>query len=437
MIARTGFGVAIATAFSALPSKAWKLDLPHATRSVDLPGDGWTPRPTAPPGGLRPLIKRQINSNDNEDGTTVLIAPDNTCGFISARPGALFACSPTYSCVFFTASAPLTGNVACCDDFQCGARISCIDYDSYYSSSACDDGCRVDAFTVKCMDSAMPYCNTISFADDIYDYWCNSLDISTAQSASTAYSGQTGRQFSPLPLDDPESSLTLEAESEIPGATVTADPTSTDGGDNGDKKDDGDGDNDKGNGNGKDNDNDDDGDNGTPIGPIVGGVVGGIGAIALGGLGLWLFFRKKKKKQAAAAADASAVTSPTMAYAPPHQGPSPGNPQQPFQQPTYYDPSEGGAMGAAYSYAPHQHPQHQHQHPGGFHSMGNTPPPNSVSPTMSYHDGSSPSAVYPSGFTVSPQATDNRNSMANPGVIHEAPSRPEDTQRGGGVHEMA
>jgi len=432
MISRTGLGVAIATAFAALPSKAWKIDLPHATRSVDLPGDGWTPRPTPPPGGLRPLIKRQINSDDDEDGTTVLVAPDNTCGFISALPGALYACSPTYSCIFFTA-ATYTGNVACCDDFQCGARLTCVDYDSYYSSSACDDGCRVDAFTVKCLDSALPYCNTVSFADDIYDYWCNSVDISTAQSASTAYSGQTGRQFSPLPLDDPESSLILETDSDVPGATAPAEPSSPKDDNNGNDNNNGSDNNNNNNNNGNDDD-----DNGTPIGPIVGGVVGGIGAIALGGLGLWLFFRNKKKKQAAAAAaNASAVTSPTMANAPPpHQGPPPGKPQQSFQQTSYYDASGGGAMGAAYSYAPHQQQQPHHQHPGGFHPMGNTPPSNSASPTMSYHDGSSPSAVYPSGFSVSPQATDNRNSVANPGVIHEAPSRPEDTRRGG-VHEMA
>lgn len=144
-----------AVAVTALLSQtsAWRLDLPKATVSVDLPLDGWTPKPTPPPGGLRSLRKRQFNDeegdDEDEDGTTVLLAPDNTCGYVSGRPGAHFTCSGTYDCVFFTASAPLTGNVACCDDFNCGVRIDCINYEEYYSSSACDDGCDVDAFTLK------------------------------------------------------------------------------------------------------------------------------------------------------------------------------------------------------------------------------------------------------------------------------------------------
>lgn len=150
--------------------------------------------------------------------------------------------------------------------------------------------------------------------------------------------------------------------------------------------------------------------------------MGGVAALGIGGLALWLFFRNKKKKQAAAAAQ----PSPSVAYAPVQQQGSPHPP------PGYYDP-KFVATGQQYQ------PLHQQQQPqqqpggGGFYAMGNTPPPQPTpSPGMSYADpnrASTLSASYPSGFTAhSPTAQ-------QPGFIAEAPSRPEETHRGG-VHEM-
>lgn len=127
--------------------------VPKATVSVDLAADGWTPKPTSPPGGLTKLHKRKSSDEDDDEGSTALVAPDNTCGYVSARPGAHFTCSSDYSCVFFTASSSYTGYVGCCGDVDCGVRLDCIDYDGYYSSSYCDDGCRVDAFTLKWYDT--------------------------------------------------------------------------------------------------------------------------------------------------------------------------------------------------------------------------------------------------------------------------------------------
>ena len=150
-----GFGLTVAVAAALFaPVHAQRPHLPKATASVVLPSDGWTPRPTPPPGGLSRLRKRQSEDDDedgdeDEDGTTILVAPDNTCGFVSSRAGAHFTCSGDYSCVMFTATANFNGYLGCCNDIECGVRFDCIDYESYYSSGACDDGCLVDAYTLK------------------------------------------------------------------------------------------------------------------------------------------------------------------------------------------------------------------------------------------------------------------------------------------------
>ena len=126
-------------------------DFPQTTASVDPALYGWTPKPTAAPELLKKLSKRQItgNDDDSDEETTVFFAPDQTCGYVSGRPGASLTCAPDYQCVLFTASASLTGNLACCNTETCGVRLACIGYDEYYSSSACDDACNLDAYTLK------------------------------------------------------------------------------------------------------------------------------------------------------------------------------------------------------------------------------------------------------------------------------------------------
>lgn len=49
--------------------------------------DGWTPMPTAPP-GVHEVLRRQ-----NRLASTYIMAPDNTCGFVSGRSS---ACQPYY-----------------------------------------------------------------------------------------------------------------------------------------------------------------------------------------------------------------------------------------------------------------------------------------------------------------------------------------------------
>lgn len=64
--------------------------------------------------------------------------------------GAGFACdAATDSCVLVPATSATPGFVGCCDDQDCGFRVTCLDYNEVSSSSLCDNGCMVDTFTVK------------------------------------------------------------------------------------------------------------------------------------------------------------------------------------------------------------------------------------------------------------------------------------------------
>lgn len=47
--------------------------------TYSLQEDGWTPMPTAPP-GVHEVLRRQ-----KDLASTYLMAPDNTCGFVSGK----------------------------------------------------------------------------------------------------------------------------------------------------------------------------------------------------------------------------------------------------------------------------------------------------------------------------------------------------------------
>jgi hypothetical protein len=53
---------------------------PRETNTAAVPLDAQTPKPTAP-AALHHFLKRQNNDQ------TVLLAPDNTCGYVSGQSG--------------------------------------------------------------------------------------------------------------------------------------------------------------------------------------------------------------------------------------------------------------------------------------------------------------------------------------------------------------
>ncbi|KXH29655.1 hypothetical protein CSAL01_02882 [Colletotrichum salicis] len=337
-------------------------ELPQATTSLNFPLDQFSPQPTKAP-AYADLRKRQSSTT-----TTVLVAPDNTCGYISGRAGAAYTCGTAASCIFFTSVNRNTpGRVACCDASDCGARRTCYDSKQVSSSSLCDGGCLVDRFTLKCTNTARPFCNTISFADGIFDYWCNTAEISTPQAATTTYAGGPARNWAPLALTDDTSSssvirpassgvITGTASGSVSAPSITTSPDNdSNGGINNNNK------------------------SSTPVGAIVGGVVGGIALIALIAFGIFFILRKKKKTQQPGPGphgqppmmnhqQQQQQQPPPMGYAPAPQG-SPAQYAGQKQTHSYYEPKydgQGGYPQQNYGGTPPAPPPPPGQQGGGY-----------------------------------------------------------------------
>ncbi|KAF4337352.1 duf1620 domain protein [Fusarium beomiforme] len=292
--------------------------------------DDLIPRPTAPP-ATRTVKRRAVTSSQTTtEEITITIAPDNTCGYISERLGASRACPLNDWCYFFPAipaQSYTNGGVLCCGETSCQYHATCINSEEYFVSSKCDGGCEVDNYTLKCTDSASPYCNTVSWEGNTLDYWCNDLDITTAQSAALTYKGQTSREFGTINERDYSSLLSQMTEAQTEGSanseeTGTATSQSTSAVTNKEAS----------------------GSSGTPVGAIAGGTVGGVAALALIGIAVFYFLHHKKKiyQQAPGGSD------------------KPGwNQQQ--QGGYYYDPN---APSTDYSGSPNG--QYGYPQPGGY-----------------------------------------------------------------------
>ncbi|KAL1871581.1 hypothetical protein VTK73DRAFT_2010 [Phialemonium thermophilum] len=364
-----------AAALFGAAARAFAFAAPKETDFAAVPLDAISPKPTPPPVYNAVLQRRQGTGSSKE---TFLFAPDNTCGYISGLPGALFACNgPTETCVLITSSAGITGAVGCCDAADCGLRITCLDYDQISSSSRCDDGCMVDTFTVKCTDTTARYCNTASFSGNIFDYYCNSLSISTPQAVLTTYKGETdGRSFTELVYTptssetgtsntEPSSSVTETTESSSSATTTSPAQPSESKHSGGHKS--------------------------KPIGAIVGGVVGGLAVVGLVAVGAFYLLRRRGKtatpsdppqpmqQQQSPAPGLGPGGAPVSFYGSPD--PSKGAEQQFVQTYPTPPPQQGAELypGGVAHQQPYQQHEYQYGAPQQGYVNGPTPPP--VSPS--------------------------------------------------------
>ncbi|RDW71470.1 hypothetical protein BP6252_08033 [Coleophoma cylindrospora] len=219
---------------------ALAFNAPSATSVADVEGKllssgQISPQPTAAPRLSSELQNRQNNQQ------SVFVAADNTCGYISGRPEGEFRCPTTDSCVLFPTTGSTYGAVGCCNNEDCGIRRGCVDYDQFYTASACGDDCKRDSFIQKCTAASAPYCNSIKFPlESVVDYFCDSVFVSGYQLARTTFDGQSNRALStmaftsslPFPTSDssfPTTTLSIGTLTPTPSsnadATISADKT--------------------------------------------------------------------------------------------------------------------------------------------------------------------------------------------------------------------
>ncbi|CRK45303.1 hypothetical protein BN1723_006530 [Verticillium longisporum] len=300
-------------------------------------------------------------------------------------------------------------------------------------------------------ESSARYCNTISFSSNIWDYFCNSIEISTPQVATTTYQGQSNAEdWAPLVLTGSgESSVTLPPESartpifddessRSPAPSSTGGST-TDGGSGSSG-----------------------GGSSTPVGAIVGGVVGGVAAIAIAGFLIWFCLRRKKKQEQA---KNQPIPPPVMQQAPgpqssyPPSSPPPQHPS-PNSHQSYYDPKFGGYVqnyqqtpspgNDAYSPGFQQQQQQplygqQQTSPGGYYPAGaavpdrqDTTSPSSLSGSTAHRLSTvaptSPGSVQGGGAYQQGAPVYGHQGQTQP-TIHEAPNGGDHHR--GQMHEMA
>lgn len=372
-----------AAALYATAASARHLVESKPTGIVNLALDGMTPKPTSPP-DYHNLFRRQ-----KPEDQYVIVAPDATCGYISGRPGASYTCGPGATCAFLSIKSD-DGYVACCNSEECGFRATCVDYDDFFTSSSCTGGCEVDILTLKCTATSAPFCNTISFAGGIQDFWCNNVNISTYQVASTSYSGQPeDRIFQTFPYTDLTAEITIASSGTEDSLAATGNPTADSTSDTTTST----------TASETSATETSEPSSGTPIGAIVGGVVGGVGALALAGLAAFFILRRKKQKKATDAA--AAAGNPQNFQQPMQQQPGVGpggyNPV-PQGAAGYYDPKSGyppsvqqyGQPGVAYY--PTQHGTPDPNYP----TNPSSPATTMADPRMS-HMATSPSPSYAPG----------------------------------------
>lgn len=231
-------------------------------------------------------------------------------------------------------------------------------------------------------ESTKKFCNTLSFSGGVTQYYCNSVSISKVQAATTTYDGQDdpNRTFSKLLITTtdpstrvpaPETSSSPSPSSTKPETSNTPEPTTSPKEDSGSGK------------------------SSTPVGPIVGGVVGGVAVIGLIILGLIYLLKKKNK------ADPAHQTNQNVMQQN-HQPMSPGG--APSSHMSFYssaqDPSKfgGGPPVQTYPSPPPQQmpifeasasPIQQHQDPvqqGYFPNQNPTSPQDSTTSPMTQSD---------------------------------------------------
>jgi hypothetical protein len=269
--------------FGAFLQSVAGMGLAHAAQrnhARDIPIATSTPAPLALIDVASLLVGHNGLQARQEDTTTtttsslvVTIAPSNTCGYLSGMPGVAITCPNLSACSWATISTlgSTSGLVACNSDIY----ITCIESSKAVDTIACDDVCQSNTFYLRCTNSKEPFCRTYAFPKGIRDYRCASTQVKSVQSVAFTYEGEENPTFSTTTIGG-TSSRALPTVTE-PDTTSSSEPTETD------------------------TDTTTTSDppvpthksKSTPVGAIVGGVVGGLALIGFIGIGAFFLLRRR------------------------------------------------------------------------------------------------------------------------------------------------
>ncbi|KAH7134126.1 hypothetical protein EDB81DRAFT_886932 [Dactylonectria macrodidyma] len=263
------------------------------------------PEPTQDVSGLADKLKslqgrdvrpRQVQTSDSIT-YTITMAPDETCGYLSASAGVGITCDNGQNCAW---------EVKEVDVILCGTQIKdrCFESSVALNSELCNDVCQSNEFNLLCTESDAPYCRTYIYPSGVWDYRCASTPVTAPQSVDFTYDGQDDPGFITTILAETSSipdSSTVSTESSTTSSEVATSTTAPPEPTHENKKK-------------------------TPIGAIVGGVIGGVAVIAFIVFGIIFFLRRKKSKTPPAA---PAQQQPPANYVP---GPTDQYQQQMQQQ---------------------------------------------------------------------------------------------------------
>ncbi|KAK3299267.1 uncharacterized protein B0H64DRAFT_95835 [Chaetomium fimeti] len=270
------------------------------------------PMPTPAPKASR--VRAVLEARDTDD---------NTCGYVSGIPTSSLWCANTARCVYNS----IHSHIGCCDD----TTSNCPIWTTCFDSSERDSYTTNNGRTLWCGNDEYPYCHTHLYQDEAlvgYTLLGCAVAAGTGQVwySSSRETPTPSPSRSPTPITDPStfSDDPTRTPDPISSTTSTATPPPVES-------------------------------SSTPVGAIVGGVVGGIGALALIVLGVWWLMRMhdKQKKEAAAAAAAAGMAPHHQQQQPPPNGGDPHMSQLPPQHHQQQPPQ--GYYVASYAKPPAGH----------------------------------------------------------------------------------
>ncbi|CEI67777.1 hypothetical protein FVEN_g9582 [Fusarium venenatum] len=243
------------------------------------------------------------------------VAPDETCGYLSGSVGVPITCENGASCTW----EPNKLNIIACGTDH---YLQCVESKTAADPKLCDDVCQSDTWNLLCTNSDAPYCRTYLYPSGVIDYRCASTSVTANQRVEHTFEGDDNPNFITTTLSDDVS--TISEPRTVPSGRLTDGPTKTTTTTN-------------------------PGPTSTtaippippkptPVGAIVGGVVGGLAVLGLITLGIIFALRRRKPKPTV---ETTLSYQPNLVQQPAQitQKPQPGPPHQYVVPSPYPDPS--------------------------------------------------------------------------------------------------